>query len=49
MESRDSSLEFLGNPDRVITDHPIPIKKSPANWVALMPYSYIKSAQNPIV
>lgn len=27
----------------------IPIKKSAANWIALMPYGYMKSAKSPIV
>ena len=42
-------LSFVGTRDRVNKQHLIPIKKSAANWVALMPYGYMKSAQTPMV
>ena len=42
-------LSFVGTLDRVSKEHLIPIKKSAANWVALMPYGYMKSAWTPLV
>ena len=42
-------LSFVGTRDRVNKQHLIPIKKSAANWVALMPYGNMKSARIPLV
>ena len=42
-------LSFVSTRDRVSNEHLMPMKKSAANWVALMPYGYMKSAQTPMV
>ena len=42
-------LSFVGTRDRVSNEHLMPIKKSAANWVALMSYGYMKSAQTPMI
>ena len=42
-------LSFVGTRDRVSKENLIPVKKSAANWVALMPYGYMKSAQTPML
>tara|TARA_B110000114_G_scaffold47011_1_gene49848 strand:+ start:145 stop:501 length:357 start_codon:yes stop_codon:yes gene_type:complete len=42
-------LSFVGTRDRVNKQHLIPIKKRASNWVALMPYGYMKWAQTPMV
>ena len=42
-------LSFVGTRDRVGKENLITIKKNAANWVALMPYGYMKSARTPMV
>lgn len=42
-------LSFVGSSYEVKKEHLKPIKKSAANWVALMPYAYMKSATSPKV
>lgn len=42
-------LSFVGTRDQVNQEHLIPIKERAANWVALMPYGYMQSAQTPVV